>query len=99
MEKIIKVMSFLNLLDASKKVSITNTALFVILAKVACSPFDWASAVSLFVVCLNYDSKRRVAAKAAQESAVPVEPSNELESKLSDLQSTVTNLALKVGLK
>lgn len=55
-----KLLKFLNLLSYDKKLSITNLALYTILVKVAISPLDWSSALTLFCVCLNYSHKRHI---------------------------------------
>lgn len=58
-----KFLNFLNLTSYDKKLSITNLALYTILVKVAISPLDWSSALTLFCVCLNYSHKRHVDSK------------------------------------
>jgi hypothetical protein len=95
----VKFLSFLNLLDQEGKLSITNTAMYVIIGKVVSSPFEWSSAITLFIVCANYMHKR------VAVNAPPVDTSKVDEliasttTSIEDLKSTVTGLALKVGMK
>lgn len=59
MKFLLKVLDFCNVLDYSKRLSITNIALIVLLAKVAfASPIDWPSIVSLVIAFSNYAHKR-----------------------------------------
>ena len=87
--------NFLNLLDAQGKLSITNVAVIVCLLKLAFAPAaSITEAGTLLVALANYAHKRYT--NVAPE---PVEADQELQKKLDEMQSTVSNLALKAGLK
>lgn len=87
--------NFLNLLDAQGKLSITNVAVIVCLLKLAFAPAaSITEAGTLLVALANYAHKRYT--NAAPE---PEQPDQELQKKLDEMQSTVSNLALKAGLK
>lgn len=95
-----KFLGWLNLLDVEGKLSITNLAMYVIILKVSLSPFDWASAVTLFIVCLNYMHKRTKYVPDESEDLKKFE--QEVKSttdQINDLKSTITGIALKVGMK
>jgi hypothetical protein len=98
-----KIISFLNLLDAEGKLSITNLAMFTILIKVAVSPFEWASAVTLFCVCANYAHKRstnsRVTTSEDNINQQVSAATQDVKSQLEGLTSQVSSLVMKVGLK
>lgn len=95
MENLRKVANFLNLLDAQGKLSITNVAVIVCLLKLALAPAaSITEAGTLLAALANYAHKRYT-------NAVPDEPQadQELQKQLNEMQSTVSNLALKAGLK
>jgi hypothetical protein len=96
----IKFLTFLNVLDAEGRLSITNIAMYSILIKICLSQFEWASAVSLFVVCLNYAHKRVVnqSAQEPQEDTVTLQI-EEMKSKFEEVQSKVSALVLQAGIK
>lgn len=97
----LKLLGFLNLLDFSNKLSITNLAVYVIITKIAISAFDWASATTLFVVLLNYIHKRK-----SINEGVDTEQSKEVASvkseiaavteQLNDMQSKISTVIMKV---
>lgn len=96
-----KILDYLKL-EESGKLSITNLAMITILIKFAISPFEWGSALSLFIVCLNYSHKRYLNAKAI-ESGLDVDTKiktalGESTDRLEKLESTITRVALKFGL-
>jgi len=87
--------NFLNLLDAQGKLSITNVAVIVCLLKLAFAPAaSITEAGTLLVALANYAHKRIVNNTPAAPEADP-----ELQKQLDEMQSTVSNLALKAGLK
>lgn len=89
-----KVVQFLNLLDASGKLSITNLAVLICLVKLAVSPSASITEAGALLVALgNYAHKRAT-------NAAPEQPdTSAIESKVEEIQATVSNLALKAGLK
>lgn len=95
-----KFLGWLNLLDVEGKLSITNLAMYVIIMKVSLSPFDWASAVTLFIVCLNYMHKRTKQLPDDSEDIKKFEENVKATAEqINDLKSTITGIALKVGMK
>lgn len=98
-----KLLSFLNLLDAEGKISITNTAMYAIMVKVLVSDFDWPSAVALFTLCLNYMDKRRTAVKALkEETEIVTEVTGAtavLTKEIDNLKSQISSLMLRAGIK
>lgn len=87
--------NFLNLLDAQGKLSITNVAVIVCLLKLAFAPaVSITEAGTLLVALANYAHKRYTIA-----TPEPAEADLELQKQLNEMQSTVSNLALKAGLK
>lgn len=87
--------NFLNLLDAQGKLSITNVAVIVCLLKLAFAPAaSITEAGTLLVALANYAHKRYTSA-----TPEPAEADPELQKQLNEMQSTVSNLALKAGLK
>lgn len=57
----IKVLLFLNLLDAQRRLSITNLGLMALIIKTVVSPSaDWSSIVAMVVAFANYMHKRDV---------------------------------------
>ena len=90
-----QIADFLNLLDAQGKLSITNVAVIVCLLKLAFAPAaSITEAGTLLVALANYAHKRIVNNTPAAPEADP-----ELQRQLDEMQSTVSNLALKAGLK
>jgi aspartate-semialdehyde dehydrogenase len=93
-----KILSFLNLLDANHKLSLTNIALIVILTKIALSPFDYAGAAILLPVLASYMHKRYTTAKAtatekAQESAQISSLIAQMDAFKADHEETAKTLA------
>lgn len=87
--------NFMSLLDAQGKLSITNVAVIVCLLKLAFAPAaSITEAGTLLVALANYAHKRYT--NAIPE---PAEADPELQKQLNEMQSTVSNLALKAGLK
>lgn len=55
-----KTLRFLNLVDRSCNLSITNIAVIVLITKIAMAPtLDWQTAAALLVTLLNYAHKRK----------------------------------------
>ena len=88
--------NFLNLLDAQGKLSITNVAVIVCLLKLAFAPAASITEAGTLLVALANYAHKRIINNAAPE---PEQPDQELQKKLDEMQSTVSNLALKAGLK
>lgn len=89
-----KIVNFLNLTDAAGKLSITNLAVLICLVKLAISPSASITEAGALLVALgNYAHKRAI-------NAIP-EPTDTsaIDSKVEEIQATVSNLALKAGLK
>jgi hypothetical protein len=99
----LKVLTFLNLLDSTNKLSITNGAMYIILIKICLSPFDWQAAVSLFVVLLNYMNKRKTISdvnKTQLDVDTKIQEAiSKTNEQLNDLQSKVNAAMLRVGIK
>lgn len=65
MEKLLKILDFLNVLSDDKKLSITNLGLIMLITKmVIASSVDWPSVVAVIAAFGNYASKRVVNANA-----------------------------------
>ena len=65
MDRLLKALDWLNLLDAERKLSLTNLGLICLLARVIASPtLDWASVTTLALAFANYAHKRSESAKA-----------------------------------
>ena len=89
-----KVVNFLNLTDAAGKLSITNLAVLICLVKLAISPSaSITEAGALLAALVNYGHKRAI--NATPEPA----DTSAIDSKVEEIQATVSNLALKAGLK
>lgn len=64
MKYIYKLFNFLSLLDRDgNRVSITNLVMYAITIKIMCSPFDWATATTLFIAVMNYTHRRYQSSK------------------------------------
>lgn len=97
-------MKFLNLLDADGNLSITNLAMYLILIKIMIvGTVDYPAIIGLFITCLNYAHKRQLAStSASSELDIQGQIDKALQattSQISALESTLTGVALKVGLK
>ena len=95
-------LKFFNLLDRGNKLSITNTAVVVIVVKMALAPFDWATAAALLVSLLNYMDKRRTSAKAEAIATLPAIDNEEItamKTKLEEVESKVSSIAIQAGLR
>lgn len=99
-QNFIKLLSFLNLLDRGQKVSITNAAIYTILIKILVSPFEWASAVTLLVVLLNYLHKRYESNKFTEKTkSIEQQIADEIskyKSEIDDVKSQVKSFAFQV---
>ena len=84
-----KLLKFLNLLDRQNNLSITNFGVFIILIKIATSPFDWATAAALLVTLLNYSHKRHIDSnQTIKDSSLVDDKINELKSKIESFSGT-----------
>ena len=104
MEKINKVLTFLNLVDTNGNLSITNLAVVITLIKLATSPSaNITEAGTLLIALGNYALKRQVIASSAKaDDDTESKINNALQAtadKLNNLESALTGVALKVGLK
>ena len=88
--------NFLNLLDAQGKLSITNVAVIVCLLKLALAPAASITEAGTLLVALANYAHKRIINNATPE---PEQPDQELQKQMDEMQSTVSNLALKAGLK
>mgnify|MGYP001266357776 CR=1 FL=1 len=81
---------FLNLLDGQGNLSITNTAVYVLIAKIATAPsLDWPTAATLLVTLMNYAHKRT-------SVQAPTEPM-EVPPQLQEAADQVKKIAEQVG--
>jgi hypothetical protein len=99
-----KIAEFLNILDAAGKLSVTNTAVYVVLVKLAlvANP-GIAETGALLIAIANYGHKRYTNA-ASSESEVDVESqvadaTASLTEQVTELSNQVSSLAVKVNLK
>lgn len=93
-----KILSFLSLLDSEGRLSITNLAMYVCLAKLAIAPS--ASVVDLGALLLsfaNYLHKRQTVANTPAE-VVPSEINPELGKEVEELKSKVNGLLIRAGM-
>jgi hypothetical protein len=57
--KLLNLLAFLNLTDTKGNLSLTNSAVFIVLAKIAIEPtIDWTVVSGLLITLLNYGHKR-----------------------------------------
>lgn len=99
-----KVMKYLNLLDSSGNLSITNLAVLITLVRLAISPSaSITEAGSLLVALASYSHKRYITAKSKDQVIDIQDQINqalaETTSKLSELESKTSALSLSLGLK
>lgn len=74
---------FFNLLDRANRLSITNSAVYVLIIKIAVAPsIDWAVVAGLLVTLLNYGHKRM------QEKPTTVEVPNSLQEAIDAVKKT-----------
>lgn len=52
------IIDFFSVTDVRGDLSLTNVALWVLIAKIAISPLDWPTAAGLFLALLNYAHRR-----------------------------------------
>lgn len=93
-------LTFLNLIDENKKLSITNIAVIIILIKLITVPAISITEVgTLFLALVNYSAKK-IINNQKQNAVNPLqEQVSSFEEKLSDITSQVSALAIKQGLK
>lgn len=96
MEKVKPWLEFLSLVDKEGKLSISNLAVIVVLAKLIFSPSESITeAGTLFTVIGNYAYKRYVNSQPDQTLTV----SDEVKSQLDEVKSQVNALSLSQGMK
>lgn len=95
-------MSFLNLSDAEGKLSITNTAVIVLITKIAVAPsLDFPTVAALLLSLLNYADKRRtIAANSSTNEQLDglkeqIEGITEAAKKIEEVESKVNSLILR----
>jgi hypothetical protein len=99
-----KALSFLNLLDRSKKLSLTNLALYVLIVKIALVPqLSVADGAVLFLGILNYMHKRFEANKsskieATEQSEVVAKLRKEMEEQLSVVRDEIGKVSVASGI-
>lgn len=94
-EKITHYLNFLSLIDKEGKLSISNLAVLVVLAKLIFSPSESITeAGTLFTVIGNYAYKRYVNSQPDQTSSV----SDDVKSQLDEVKSQVNALSLSQGI-
>ncbi len=72
---ILKILDFLNILDYSGRISLTNLALISLVGKLLISPNpDFATIGSVVVAMANYMHKRSINDKSGQDSQEPSNP-------------------------
>lgn len=100
-EKIIKSLKWLNLTDRADKLSITNVAVYILLAKVATAPtIDWSVVAGLLVTLINYDRKRKAiqSEKSVELSTVaPPEAIEEIRKTANEAKELASKLSLAAG--
>jgi flagellar biosynthesis component FlhA len=90
--KLIKLLNWLNLLDYSGKLSITNCAVVLLLVKIAYAPtLDWAVVSGLLVTLLSYSHKRYENNKV--QAAKPNKDLEEVSKKIEEVASKA-NMAM-----
>ena len=82
----------------TKKVSLSNVAVIVILVKLAISPFDWAAASALLFSLISYQGAKVINKKLELPSDLENQVT-EIKEKLSKQESQVTALSVQSGLK
>ena len=101
MDKLKAALSFLNLLDAEGRLSITNLAVVITLVKLAISPAASLTEAGMLLCTLtNYAHKRVVTAQAQEVPEDTVTPQvDEMQKKIEDMTSQVSALAIQSGMK
>jgi hypothetical protein len=99
-----KTANFFSLLDSEGRLSITNVAVIIVLAKLAISPSaSITEAGSLLVVLANYAHKRitnNQASDKTEDVQNQINSAINLNSKqLESLESKVSALAISAGMK
>lgn len=85
------VLRFLNLVDRSCNLSITNIALIVLITKLALAPqFSIPEVAAFFMALLNYGHKRHESNKAIANEVPEVIPTPAID--LSPIQQEIANL-------
>lgn len=88
-----KILTFFNLKDRSGNLSLTNTALIILMVKLAIAPeFSITEVSAFFIALLNYGHKRSVTAKAESEVIAPIDM-GPLEKQLQDLSNEIKGVS------
>jgi hypothetical protein len=98
------ILKWLNLLDYEGKLSITNVAVYIALAKLATAPvINITEAGTLLVALLSYSYKKHLIAKQGQQIASKDDDLNktidEVKAEIAQVKSTTSALALSIGLQ
>ena len=98
-----KVLKFLNLIDQQGRLSITNVAVIILLAKIAIAPsIDWAVISGLLVTMINYSHKRYESNKvipANVDSDVLKQTIEEVRKVAEEAKDKASKAAIAVGFK
>ena len=105
--KLVAFLDWLNLLDYSGKLSITNCAVILLLVKIAHAPaLDWTVVSALLVTLLSYSHKRHENNKMQQLKTVPNKELEEVAKKIEDVSQKASmaldqasKVALSLGFK
>lgn len=89
-------MRFLNLLDTSGNISITNLAVIITLFKLVISPSASITEAGILLVTLSNYAHKRLINKQQSESS---DKTNPLEEKISEMESKLTALSFQAGIK
>jgi hypothetical protein len=72
---ILKILDFLNILDYSKRISLTNVSLMLLVGKLLFTPSpDFAVVGSVIIAFANYAHKRSTSDQSGQDSQEPSNP-------------------------
>ena len=99
MSTLLKVLDFFSLLDSAQRLSITNTAMYVVIAKIATSPSPTIMDLGALLLSLaNYAHKRYTAAQEPAPALVSDSALVDLTKQIDDLTSKVNSLSIRTGL-
>ena len=93
-----KVLDFFSLLSDDGRLSITNIAVIILLAKIASAPINWQVVAGLFVTLLGYAHKRSVNAATAITAVDPTlaQAQSEIEAKINTVATSAAKVASAV---
>jgi hypothetical protein len=100
----VRLLKFLNIIDAQGALSVTNMAVFIALYKLATAPTtNVTEAGTLLVALANYGYKKHLNAKASESEASAddslTKMINEAKADIEQVKSTTSALALSIGLQ